>query len=100
PGDAADRGGWESAAAPSQGMGALQGQSVILQFISSTTAGLMLKLRNQEACVAAVLFEVFSELLDQHGFFFPCLDPIAEDDQGNPGDASPAVNHQCSTDRG
>ena len=50
--------------------------------------------------MAAMLLEVLSELGGQHRFFFPCLDPIAEDDQANSGDASPAVNRQRSADCG
>ena len=48
----------------------------------------------------AVLFESFSELPGQHGFFFPCLDPIAQDDQADSGDGSPAVNRERSADCG
>src|SRR5260370_10473314 len=56
--------------------------------------------RNKEACVPAMLFEGFPKLRGQHGFFFPRLDPIAQDDQANSHDASPLVNRQSSTDRG
>ena len=47
-----------------------------------------------------VLFEGFPELRGQHGFLFPRLDPIAQDDQANSCNASPLVNRQSSTDRG
>ena len=50
--------------------------------------------------MAAALFEGFAELPGQHGFFLPCLDPIAEDDQADSGDALPAVNGQRSADSG
>src|SRR5271157_3040779 len=50
--------------------------------------------------MAAVLLEGFPELRGQHGFFFPRFDAIAEDDQGNSGDASPVVNRQRSADCG
>ncbi len=48
----------------------------------------------------AVLFEGFSELRGQHGFFFPRPHPIAQDDQADSRDASPFVNGQSSGDRG
>jgi hypothetical protein len=50
--------------------------------------------------VAAMIFKGFPELLDQHGFFLPCLDPIAEDDEGHSDDAAPALNRQRSPDGG
>ncbi len=56
--------------------------------------------RNKETGVPAMLFEGFAKLRGQHGFFFPRLDPIAQDDQANSHDASPLVNRQSSTDRG
>jgi len=59
-----------------------------------------LKLRDQETCVPAVLFEGIPELCGQHGFFFPCFDPIAQDDEANSRDASPLVNGQSSAHRG
>ncbi len=48
----------------------------------------------------AVLFEGFPELRGQHGFLFPCLHPIAQDDQADPCDASPSVNRLSSAQRG
>ncbi len=52
-------------------------------------------MREQKAVgpnVLAVLLEGFPELGSQHGFFFPRLDPIAQDDQSNSRDASPFVD--------
>ena len=49
--------------------------------------------------MTAVLFERFPELGGQHGFFFPRLDPIAQDDQADSHDASPFVNRQSAADR-
>ncbi len=60
----------------------------------------LLKLRNQETCMPAVLCEGFPELRGQHGFFLPRLDPVAHDDQDDSRDASPLVNRQSSADRG
>ena len=48
----------------------------------------------------AALFEGFPELRGQHGFFFPRLHPIAQDDQGDSRDASPLIDRQHSADRG
>src|SRR5260370_1291763 len=56
--------------------------------------------RNKETCVPAMLFEGFPKLRGQHGFFFPRLDPIAQDDQANSHDASARVNRHISLDRG
>jgi len=50
--------------------------------------------------VPAVLLEGFPELRGQHGFFFPRLHPIAQDDQADSRDASPSVNRQSSAHRG
>jgi len=50
--------------------------------------------------VPAVLLEGFPELRGQHGFFFPCFNPIAQDDEADSRDASPLVNRQSSADRG
>lgn len=61
-------------------------------------ARLLLKLWEQETGVAAMVPEGFSELHRQHGFLFPRFDPIAEDDQGHTGDASPAVDRERSAD--
>ena len=47
-----------------------------------------------------MLLEGFPELRGQHGFFLSRLEPIAEDDEGNPHDASPLVNRQGSAKRG
>jgi uncharacterized protein (DUF1697 family) len=54
---------------------------------------------NQEAGVPTMLFERFPKLRGQHGFFLPRFDPIAQDDQANPHEASPLINRQRSADR-
>ena len=46
----------------------------------------------------AVLLESFAKPSGEYGFFFSGFDPIAEDDEGNSGDAAPAVNRQDSAD--
>lgn len=48
--------------------------------------------------MAAMLLKSFSELRGEHGFFLPSFDPVAENDQSDSDDASPAVDRQRSAD--
>ena len=50
--------------------------------------------------MSAVLQEGFAKLLGEYGFFFSGFDPIAEDDEGNSGNAAPAIDRQGSADGG
>ena len=73
------------------------GQECPLHTNNSTRS---LELRQEETRVLAVLQKSFAKLLGEDGFFFSGFDPIAEDDEGDSGDAAPAIDRQGSADGG